>query len=76
MNIKYVNLADILDDAAERKATVSLNGDDYWVKRDTRPYNNGWDLQARKKDSWFFIHRAEWREEMEWMEITEVEYTG
>ena len=76
MNIKYVNLADILDDAAERKETVNLNGDDYWVKRDTRPYNNGWDLKARKKSSCFFIHRAELREEMEWMGITEVEFIG
>lgn len=76
MNIKYVNLAEILDDAAEQKETVNLNGVDYWVKRDTRPYNNGWDLQARKGSSWMFIHRAEWREEMEWWEITEVEFIG
>ena len=76
MNIKYVNLAEILDDAAERKETVSLNGVDYWVKRDTRPYNDGWDLQGRKRSSSLFIHRAEWREEMEWWEITEVEFIG
>ena len=63
MNIKYVNLAEILDDAAEQKETVNLNGVDYWVKRDTGPYNNGWELRARKKDSWFFIYRAEWREQ-------------
>ena len=76
MNIKYVNLADILDDAAERKETVNLNGDDYWVERDTRPYNNGWDFKARKKSSWFFIYRTELMEQMEWMGITEVEFIG
>lgn len=76
MNIKYVNLAEILDDAAEQKETVNLNGVDYWVKRDTRPYNNGWELQGRKSSSWMFIHRAEWREQMELWEITEVEFIG
>lgn len=76
MNIKYVNLAEILDDAAEQKETVNLNGVDYWVKRDTRPYNNGWELQGRKSSSWMFIHRTEWREEMEYWEITEVEFIG
>lgn len=74
MNIKYVNLAEILDDAAELKETVNLNGVDYWVKRDTRPYNNGWELQGRKSSSWMFIHRNEWREQMELEEITDVEF--
>jgi hypothetical protein len=74
MNIKYVNLAEILDDAAELKETVNLNGVDYWVKRDTRPYNNGWELQGRKSSSWLFIYRDEWREQMELEEITDVEF--
>jgi hypothetical protein len=76
MNIKYVNLAEILDDAAEQKETVNLNGVDYWVKRDTRPYNDGWDLTGRKSSSWLFIERAEWREQMELWEIKEVEFIG
>jgi hypothetical protein len=76
MNIKYVNLAEILDDAAEQKETVNLNGVDYWVKRDTRPYNNGWELRGRKSSSWLFIERAEWREQMELWEIKEVEFIG
>ena len=74
MNIKYVNLPEILDDAAEQKETVSLNGVEYWVERDTRPYNNGWELRGRKSSSWLFIYRAEWREQMELEEITEVEF--
>lgn len=74
MNIKYVNLAEILDDAAEQKETVNLNGVDYWVKRDTRPYNDGWELKGRKSSAWLFIYRAEWREQMELEEITEVEF--
>ena len=76
MNIKYVNLAEILDDAAEQKETVNLNGVDYWVTRDTRPYNNGWELKGRKSSSWFFFDRAEWREQVELWEITEVEFMG
>lgn len=74
MNIKYVNLPEILDDAAEQNETVNLNGVDYWVKRDTKPYNNGWELRGRKSSSWLFIYRAEWREQMELEEITEVEF--
>ncbi|MBQ2982864.1 MAG: hypothetical protein IJD58_12200 [Lachnospiraceae bacterium] len=53
-----------------------MNGVDYWVKRDTRPYKNGWELLGRKTSTWMFIHRAEWREQMELWEITEVEFIG
>ena len=71
MTLRFVDLKAILLDAEATGRTVTLDGCDYWPKRQ----DGGWYLQGRKCDS-----RSIWDEDFEdgyvYRKFEDVEYYG